>query len=182
MAYALQLTFDPDTDAMVRGLWRRFAQMHMTHHLSESANRPHVTLAVYAELDLVLAESTLSHLARCHGRLPLTFSHIGCFVRPSAVAFLAPIVTVDLLSLHRRACETFAKVGREPVGLYVPGQWVPHCTIAMHMEDRVLPEVIEVGQEIHLPWTGFVTGVAVVEVSPTVPLFAADLDGRGSSD
>lgn len=59
MPYALQLYFDPGTDAMVRQLWCRFAEAGIARHLAESANRPHLTLAIYDDLDVAMAEREL---------------------------------------------------------------------------------------------------------------------------
>ncbi len=181
MPYAVQLYFDPITDAMVRDLWRRFAQMGITRHLEESANRPHVTLAIYDDLDVVAAERKLVQFVRPLAQFTLTFSHLGSFVYPSPVAFLAPIVTVDLLRLHGMTHATFTEIGTHAHEHYLPGQWVPHCTLALHMAAEALPSVMEVGLEIGLPVTGAVTEIGIAQVSPTMPLFSAKLIARISS-
>lgn len=173
--YALQLYFDPVTDTIVRGLWHRFDQMSIARRLHESANRPHLTLAVYADLDVVRAEQTLIEFARFRAPFSLTFSSLGSFSYPADVAFLAPTVTVDLLRFHRLVHQAFAKIGMDPHEYYLPGFWVPHCTIAFHMEAHALPMVFEASHDLRLPLTGAVTEIGVVEVSPTTPLFSIKL-------
>ena len=178
MPYALQLYFDPVTDQIVRDVWRHIAQTGITQHRPGSTDRPHITLAVYAGLDAVRAEETLLTFVRSHVQFPLTFPSLGSFVSPSVVAFLAPVVTTDLLHFHHEAHETFGDIGTDPQELYLPGRWVPHCTIAVHVEARALPRVMEVSQELRLPLTGTVSEMGLVEVSPTRPLFSFELGAQ----
>jgi len=95
--------------------------------------------------------------------------------------FLAPTPTIDLLRLHGATCEVSAAVGTDPWEAYLPGQWVPHCTIAFHMGATALLKVIEASQDFRLPVVGTVTQLGVVAVSPTIPLFSVELDAQRGS-
>ena len=75
MPYALQLYFDPVTDATVRNLWRQLAQTGVAPHLHASANRPRRTLAVSGDLDLAEAERELGRFVAALAPFPLIFSH-----------------------------------------------------------------------------------------------------------
>jgi len=179
MPYALQLYFDPSTDAKVRKLWRRFAEAGIARHLVESANRPHLTLAVYDNLDVVTAERELLLFVPTLAPFPVIFTHVGVFTQPSPVVFLAPVVTIDLLDLHQVTHERFVGFGTGPHQFYLPRRWIPHCTIALHVDRQTLPLSMEVIQEISLPMTGTVTELGIVRVSPTSPLSTVCLDTPG---
>jgi len=170
MPYALQLYFDPSTDATVRQLWRRFEGAGIAGHLVETANRPHLTLVIYDDLDVVTAERELLLFVPTLAPFPVTFAHVGVFTQPSPVVFLAPVVTIDLLDLHQVTHERFAGFGTGPHPFYLPRRWTPHCTIALHVDRQTLPLSMEVTQEISLPMTGTVTELGIVRVSPTSPL------------
>lgn len=179
MPYALQLYFDPGTDAMVRQLWCRFAEAGIARHLAESANRPHLTLAIYDDLDVAMAERELLLFVPTLATFPVTFAHVGVFIHPAAVVFLAPVVTSGLLELHRATHERFAGIGNGVHQFYLPGRWVPHCTVALHLAPQTLPLASEVVQEVPLPTTGTVTEVGIVRVSPTAPLGTVRLGALG---
>ncbi len=140
MPFALQLYFDPITEGAIRDLWWRFAEAGIASYLHESPNRPHITLIGYDALDLARAERSLTAVARACSPFSLTFSHLGAFLHPSPVVFLAPTPTVDLLRLHRATYESSAAAGTDPWEAYLPGQWVPHCTIVFHMDATALPK------------------------------------------
>ncbi len=159
----------------MRDLWRRLAETGIADYMHGSANRPHLTLAMSTALDVAAAERALAAFARAWSPFPLVLAHIGAFVTPAAVAFLASTPTVDLLRIHQGTLDLFADIGAEPWELYLPGRWVPHCTVAFQMGEAALPKVIEASQSWPLPLVAEVTEVGVMEVSPTRPLFSIRL-------
>jgi 2'-5' RNA ligase len=85
----------------------------------------------------------------------------------------------DLLGLHRLAHEQVGSLGTTPHPFYLPRRWVPHCTLAMHMDARAVPSIIDLCRSIELPMTGTVTEMGIARVSPTSPLCAFHLGVPG---
>ena len=59
MTFAIQLFVDPVSDTAVRSVWEELATTGLSH-MRDSGNRPHVSLALYRELDVSVCAS-LSH-------------------------------------------------------------------------------------------------------------------------
>ena len=65
--------------------------------MRDSGNRPHVSLAIYRELDVAVCASLLTSFAHMHAPFSLTFESLGIFHAEKTVVFLAPIVSSHLL-------------------------------------------------------------------------------------
>jgi len=61
----------------------------------------------------------------------LHLSAAGTFFGSEAVVFLAPAPSEPLLRLQRITYEAFVRAGARPVEVSMPGDWFPHCSLAM---------------------------------------------------
>ena len=80
MAFAIQLFVDPVSDTAVRILWEEVARIGLSK-MRDSGNRPHVSLAIYRELDVPVCASLLTSFAHMHAPFSLTFESLGDFSR-----------------------------------------------------------------------------------------------------
>lgn len=134
MAYAIELFFDKQADTAVRRLWHRLAASGLPslETLGHCRHRPHVTLTVLetAQLPAVPDVEDLLDVRR----VPLLrFSALGTFGDGGGVLFLAPVVTAPLLAVHARLNDVLQEQGIVQWTHYLPGSWVPHCTLAMDL-------------------------------------------------
>lgn len=72
----------------------------------------------------------------------LAFSHVGLFAAPAPVAFVAPVVTQDLLAYHSNMFAAIRPALAELDPLTQPDTWVPHitlpCDVTKTPTDRLL--------------------------------------------
>ena len=127
MALAVCLLLDPVADRAVRRLWERveaagvpsMASHTHGHHL------PHLSYAV-------LRRGDPEQVCRVVASLPagpavtLRFDALGTFRRGRV--WLAPAVTSDVLRRQEQVATALG--GFDLHRSYVPGSWVPHCTLA----------------------------------------------------
>ncbi len=155
MPYAVEILFTDDADKIVRRIWERLYERGITYMIDCGA-APHLTLAVYDDVRVDAYESDIGRFASTLTDLEMRFGALGVFPS-SRTFFLAPTCTDELLAAHRDFHERFAAIGARAT--YLPGDWVPHCTLAMHVEEDQWPTVIEVGRR---EWARFVAGVGGV--------------------
>ncbi|MEJ7902240.1 MAG: hypothetical protein WKF63_10360, partial [Thermomicrobiales bacterium] len=67
------------------------------------------------------------------------------------VVFLAAIATPSLLELQSRFCRDLAGQEGDVWINYREDWWVPHCTLAMGVDNAVFPEAMLVAKQIGLP-------------------------------
>jgi 2'-5' RNA ligase len=130
MAQALEFYFDDDADAAVRELWRRLDQAGVPSLAvySHREHRPHVTFAVAGSIPARARAGLKTDLKPLS--LPALWLYtLGAFATESTL-FLGAVADAELLAVHSTVHDALAGKVRDPWAYYLPGAWVPHCTLA----------------------------------------------------
>jgi hypothetical protein len=127
VAQTLEFFFDGEADAAVRGLWRGLSEAGVQ---SPARQRPHVTFA---------AAQTIPPATRNALREDLRLLSIPALWLSTLAAFdgalvLTAVVDTELLAVHSAVHDVLAKRVKQPVAYYLPGSWIPHCTLAESLE------------------------------------------------
>jgi 2'-5' RNA ligase len=169
--FAVHLYFDAPSEEVIWVIWNKLAESGVAPYMAASGARPHVSLAIYETVVLPEMERRLQDWANSNGPFDFVFSHLGAFCAPKPVVFVAPTTTTPLLNLHEALHQTLAGLGSDPWAHYLPGSWVPHCTLAFDIELAALPEAMAVAKELSLPLKGQMTGIGLIETRPVKELF-----------
>jgi 2'-5' RNA ligase len=178
MPFAIQLFFDPASDSTVRHLWAEIASRGLPFPLRDSGNRPHVSLAIYRQIDATVCADLLNSFAQTQAPFALSIASLGIFPGEQAVVFLAPIGSPHLFDLHRQVHQLFQDTGVLPSPYYLPGQWTPHCTLATRVPPQFLSQAVEVGLGMAFPLPISIAEIGVIEYPPVTHLFSFPLTGR----
>lgn len=141
MVHSIELLFDPDTEAALRGIWDALAGAGIPSQAP--AGRPHVTLAV-ADRIAQDADDALRPLTE---RLPL-----GCAVgaslllgRNSAILARLVIPTAELLAFHAEVHGLSGPhLAPAPAPNSLPGNWTPHVTLARRVAGPALSRALHI--------------------------------------
>jgi 2'-5' RNA ligase len=131
MAQALEFRFDDEADRAVRALWSRLdrAGVPSLATRTHGRHRPHVTFAVASAIPGAAREALRTDLGKL--AIPrLWLSTLGAFASTENVLMLAAVVDTELLAVHSAVHDVLAGRVRSPSAYYLPGSWVPHCTLA----------------------------------------------------
>lgn len=178
MPYAVVLYLDSKDAKPLRQTISLLAQKNIAPYMQDSSIPPHVTLAIYDELKCQTCEQKISALARKVSGFDLFFSFIGLFQTDEPVVFIAPTVTDQLLSIHHILHETLKDDAKDPWEYYLPGRWVPHCSLAVEFPPQNTMEAIQICRQLSLPLSIRVASLGVVQFQPAVPLYHYDLSTR----
>lgn len=127
----VELLLDEAADLAVREAWRRLADAGLpsqARHRSPT-NSPHVTLAACPELTAPIRWELAEVAAALP--LPVRFTGVVRFERPTSVLAWALDRDAALAGLHRRAWEavTADSPHQSLNPLHEPGRWSPHVTL-----------------------------------------------------
>ncbi len=175
MPFAVHLFFDAAIETAVRNAWKELADNGIAPYMHQSNNRPHLTLAIYQDLNLKECQPALQTIASALTPIPVCFEHVGVFPTVPAGVFISPTVTINLLQFHAQIQKTLQGVGTAPNAYYLPGQWTPHCTLALELDPLLTPRVLEVGLRMPWPLRGEVTEIGVIQFRPVEHLFGFSL-------
>ena len=174
MPFALELALDPDSAAVVLAGWRALAAAGFPLMVELGAN-PHVSLAIWEEIDVAGMRAAVADLARETPVLPIVFDRIAVF-SITGVVFLAPVLDIALYDLQARCYGRLGAHGRRPWPHYAPDTWVPHCTLAQELNDAAaLARARAVAERISLPVVGRLERAELVAFRPVHCLCTASL-------
>ena len=181
MPYAVELRFDQDLTRRVRALWRALDEIGAGSFGPGGEPVPHISLAVYDdedEVDEAAARRLVEQLAARSAPTEIAFSSFGVFATEENVLFLAPVVTPALLDLHGRYHALADPLAATCRPYYVPGRWVPHCTLSMLGS---MARVLRGLGHLAAAWTplrGDIRSVALIRVPPLVTIAEHPLAGN----
>jgi len=158
---AVELSLDAEASAVVAGIWERLRGIGVTYML-DCASVPHVTIAVYERVHRPAYEAAVTEFASRASGLRFHFAMLGVFPTTRVVA-AAPTPTPELLSFHEGFHERFLGIGVDPQEHYLPGEWVPHCTLAMEFPDDKWNAVLTVIRTEWQPFSASARSLMLVE-------------------
>ena len=175
MPYAVVLYFNKHSEKFIRDIWNKLSENGIPSEIHHAGIRPHITLAIFDELTCQPCDSELSRFAPQSAQLHLNFTHLGFFTQPEKVLFLAPTPTSELLDFHARIHQLLDHQTNGPWSLYQPGKWVPHCTLALDLDQVMLEKATALCGQIELPVELHATQIGVVEFLPVTEMYHFDL-------
>ncbi len=132
MGHAVELLFDPTTEAAIKGLWARLETAGLPSLASRThrRHRPHISLSVAERIDAGQLDGASDCLAATH--LDVTLYSPAVFPR-RGVLYLTVVPTPALLRLHDQVHAALRHSMVSPRELYAVGAWIPHCTLAQEL-------------------------------------------------
>ena len=151
MPFAVGVSLDPASAAVVGELIHDVLAVTGADLTHVSETSPHLTLAVAEEVEVPAVEQLLAEIAGSMPAPALTFSHLGVFLGDERVVFLASVVTAELIAFHLAFHRRFEAMARDQSPLYLPGRWVPHCTLARDLAPDAIPRAVGACGQLVLP-------------------------------
>lgn len=162
--YGVVLYFDSETEKIIKTLWKELSDSGISNYAYEIENRkPHITLADYSDLK----ESEYKELFDCYyqsvPRMYLSYSTLGTFINSGAL-FLSPNPTKKLIDFHSNYHNHFKKYSAFSNLMYHPERWIPHCTIANHLDDQKLLEALQFSTKRLESIQAEVQGISLIKI------------------
>jgi 2'-5' RNA ligase len=174
MPFGVILYFDDQTETSILNVWKSLAENRLTSSMLTEGIRPHITLAIFDDLDCRPCENELKKITSKTASPLIQFTHLGLFTYPEPVIFAAPLVTKALLDFHYELHEKLTVDGKDPWELYLPGRWVPHCSLALGYKAEKQSEIFQFCQVLPLPMHVQAVQLGVVSFKPVKDLFNFD--------
>jgi 2'-5' RNA ligase len=170
MGFAVELYFDPQTEKSLRDLRKVLTNAGVSPVLDEIGDRPHISLAVFSQIDPDELLEELKDFAGELDMMSITLSAVGSFPTADAVLFLAPAITQELMDVHWDFHQLLADLKLHPHAYYLPDRWVPHCTIAQNIQPELVATAFDVCRKSFKPVNAKITEIGLVRFRPVVSL------------
>ena len=142
MGFAVEMYLDSAAEERVRSVWRSLRAAGLDSTMLDRGTRPHLSLAGIESVDMGLLCALIEEFAVSVVGCRSEFAAVGTFPGDEGVVFLAPVVSRELLALHRTFHERLGQLGQRSWEDYLPGRWVPHCTVGLGLAGSSLSEAI----------------------------------------
>ncbi|MDR6551879.1 2'-5' RNA ligase family protein [Paenibacillus qinlingensis] len=166
MAFAIELFFDCASTSQIMDTWTNLSEQGTGSYLIDSGSQPHITLAVFNTLDVNNISSYLNQVSQDMGVFSLHLNSVGTFLTDEGTVFLAPVVTEKLLYIHRIIHELTNEYDEKKWDYYLPGKWVPHCTMATNNSKEFGIKALEIIKERFRPMDVIIERIGLVEFRP----------------
>lgn len=177
--YAVELYFDSTAEECLNTFRESmYRQAGVTPMLGKMNDRPHISLAVFGCIDAQPLLEVCTAFFENVATLPFILSAVGTFPTPDNVLYLAPVPTQSLLDLHLRFHEKLLSSHLRTSGYYLPGNWVPHCTVEFELPDADFLKAFEYYRRDFAPVTGSMTRAGVVGFRPVEYMIDYELKGN----
>jgi len=171
MPYAVVLYLDSKKSKPILQVIHELAQENIAPYMQVHHLQPHMTLAIYEDLDCQTCESKISGLAGKIRGFDLNFSFLGIFHSANPVVFIGPTISKELLDIHTQLHWTLKDDAHQSWELYKPGQWVPHCSLAVEFAAIKLQEAVHACLKLPLPLLIPAGSLGVVQFEPLQSLY-----------
>jgi len=129
MACAINIRSDNDTADQIRSLWGDASLLEQLPSMDSLNYPPHLTLAVYDELDSSLAVEAVKEIFTGFKTQTIRFERLGMFEATHAlILWAAPSISSEMIHAHGQIHKIIDANLCRPN--YRPGAWVPHCSLA----------------------------------------------------
>ena len=149
MNYAIELVFDDESQIIINNL-RKTLQENGVH--DEAVKLNHVSIGDYKTDNIEELKEKVVEFSKMIKPFELTLSSVGTFMTKENVIFLEPVMTEELLNVHKKFIKFMAGFDGILNPYYDIDKWMPHCTISIRLSDEELYKAIKVLKEsIKLP-------------------------------
>ncbi|GGS16580.1 MULTISPECIES: 2'-5' RNA ligase family protein [Actinokineospora] len=158
MAQGVVVLFDDAADRAVRALWARLDAAGLP---SRRDFPPHLTFAMASVIPPRTRDALRASLRVLH--IPsLWFGSLSTFANTENVLMLAAVTDPELLAVHSAIHDVLAGAVKNPSAYYLPGSWVPHCTLLQQVSTEELVRGFGTVFPVE-PLRARVSGVAVLD-------------------
>jgi len=163
--YAVVLYFDVNTNDTIGKIITRTAALSGNNYMLDINIPPHVTLGCFFSDEQNALYERVGIFAKDIKPFDVTFNAIKAF--EPHVLFVSPVkdeyLTRSNILLHELLLSNY-----EPAenANYLPDRWMPHCSLAVRLDEEQFAKAKAIESEIELPFTARVSKIALAKCNP----------------
>lgn len=140
--FAINLRSDNDTAKPIRKLWTDCGVLERCPSMAESGYPPHITLAVYDDLDPRTLFRVFDHAFSSQTAICVRFDRLGYFeTTEKLIVWASPTLPDQMREIHQQIHSAIGAELCQPN--YRPGVWIPHCSLATAIDVVRKQEVVD---------------------------------------
>jgi hypothetical protein len=165
MEYALVLYFDEDSENYINGIIKNISKDTQNDYMIINNIPPHLTLTLFKYNNginyiIKIIENNL----QIFSKEKINISSIGLF-NPSVI-FLSPVLNKKIIEMNIVINETLNKELGIKSDMYTFGEWVPHISLAVKLNNEQLNISLNTAIKYFKPFTCKINKITLAECNP----------------
>jgi len=160
MPYTIELQLNRAAEAKFLKHWETLRDKDVSDLLFRLGYKPHITLAMYREIDEAAIIAKLERFIVTEAAVPVEFPNFSVDKR---AIFSQPRENTPLRKFHARFEKKFGKSYRD---IDHAGIWMPHCTIGMELPADKITMAVGRLLESWAPIVGIADRIALLKFRP----------------
>ncbi len=165
MSFSIELHFDDKSNLVIRNMWKKLRERGISDYMDQYGGFPHIALAVFNDIDILEMERLIQEVIENESIFTIKMSSLGIFPSNESVLFLSPAASETLISFHGKLHDVLKDIEEKWV-YYLPGFWVPHCTLGMNISKSKVHDALDALIEDYEPFEVKIESIKLVEFNP----------------
>lgn len=165
MSFSIEVHFDEKSNLVIRNMWKRLRERDISDYMDQYGGFPHIALAVFNDIDISDMERLIEKVVENESMFTIKMSSLGIFPSNESVLFLSPAASATLINLHEKLHGALKDI-KEKWHYYLPGFWVPHCTVGMNIPKSKIHDALDVIIEDFEPFDITIETIQLIEFNP----------------
>jgi 2'-5' RNA ligase len=179
MPHSISLWFDEGSESRIRNIWADIAASGVPSKYHHGPYRPHITLAVYNDLEVKDFSEALRDYSSNRPTFNLSFESLGAFPGSIGALYLPPKPTLRLLETQREVLNILSNFGSGVASPhYKTDSWTPHCTLCVGVTAEDLNRAFELCQRSFEKIDAQVNRIGVIQNPEEIELYQAFFSGQ----
>lgn len=145
MDYAIELVFAEESQKVIDDLRIKLSK-HGVH--DEAVKLNHISIGDYKTDNIEELKEKVIEFSKTIKPFELSLVSVGTFMTKENVIFLEPVMTSELIEIHRRFIDFMKDFDGVLNAYYDIDKWMPHCTISIRLSDQELFKGMKILKEI----------------------------------
>lgn len=172
--YLISIYFDKNTEYKIKSYMKQIAKNTGNQMMLEGKIPPHITVSAFHADSLECAEVIFERICKQVKAGNIQWVSVAAFL--PQVIYLSPVLNEYLQRLSETIYkEVMQMETAEPRGYYQPYRWMPHATLAKHLEKEQMKTAFEIMQNQFGPFESRVTKIGLAETNPYTDLAVFEL-------
>lgn len=167
MPFSIELNFDDNSNLIIKNMWKKLSERGISDYMHKHGGFPHIALAVFDDIDVLEIENIIEKVVEDEHKFTIKMSSLGIFPSNESVLFLSPAASENLINFHMKLHDALKDI-EEQWDYYLPGFWVPHCTLGMNIPKTKIQKALDVINEDYEPFHVKIESLKLVEFNPDV--------------
>lgn len=165
MSFSIELHFDEKSNLIIRNMWKKLSEREISAYMDQYGGFPHIALAVFNDIDISEMVKLIEKVVENESMFSMKMSSLGIFPSNESVLFLSPVASETLINFHIKLHEVLKDI-EERWDYYLPGFWVPHCTLGMNIPKSKIHDALDVIIEDYEPFDVKIETIQLIEFNP----------------